>query len=126
MPFPAETILVRRTPKDNPFDRLKVIGVSPIRTARAGEWTGETGDDVIVEALADFASPGTFPDSVLEREFDVEFMPDVITTQVIDPRSRPRVNQLTPEQQFRLAAAEEAKGSKSATKTQRVKTAIGA
>jgi hypothetical protein len=123
MPFPTDTILMRREPKDDPFDRLKVVGVSPIRTARAGEWAGETGNDVIVEALTEFASPGTFPDSVLEREYDVESMPELVTTQVIDPRSRPRVSQLTPEESLRRQAAEIAKGQEK--KSTRQKTAIG-
>lgn len=123
MPFPTDTILTRKKPKKNAYDRIKIVGASPIRTARAGEWAGETGDDIIVEPLTEFAPPTTFPETVLEREYDVESMPDEFD-QVIDPRSRPRVRQLSPEESLRRQARElEAETDERSTRT---KTAITA
>lgn len=125
MPFPTDTILVRkRAKKDHPFNRIKVVGVSPIRGARAtGEWVGESGDDIIVEGLSAFAAPTTFPSTVLERDYDVESMPEVFE-QVIDPRRRPRVSQLSPEESLRRQAAEIEAGK--AEESTREKTAITA
>lgn len=129
MSYPTDTVLVRRESLGDALDHVRVVGNSPIRSARVGEWTGETGSDVIVNAIDEFAAPATLPESVLNREYDIESMPEESNEVVIDPRrARGRVSQIAPEESLRrqAAAAEAAKDEDKPEKPTRGKTAIKA
>lgn len=125
MAYPAETVLVRKDSKNDPFDHISVVGVSPISTSRVGGWAGETGNDVICQPVDEFVAPQQIPESVLNREYEVESMPEVVTETVIDPRrARTRLPQLAPEDQLRQQAAE-AEAQVEKPKRGRARTAIG-
>lgn len=127
MSFPATTILARRTPEDSPLDHITVIGNSPIRTQRAGEWAGETGDDVIVQPIDTFTGPLTVPQSVLDRDYDIEYIPDEGEIVSEDRRvARGRIPLVAPEEQFRRAALAQKAGTAEVQTTSRARTKIKA
>lgn len=107
MAYPTDTTLRRNDPKEDAFDHISVVGNSPIRTSRAGEWVGETGEDVIVQPVEDFAGPQTFPESVLTRDYEVEFMPESSNEIENTPRDRrPKPFTVAPEEALRRKQAD--------------------
>lgn len=119
MSYPNGTILTRRTTKDNKFDRIRIIGPSPIRTASLAEWGGAVnGDLLLVEPLGQerdpesgelrdvFSATEMVPLERIYSDYDVEFEPDLDPTHVEAVTKTRAVRQLTPEEQFRIDARE--------------------
>lgn len=77
------TILTLKEPRSTdeepfPYDRVRVIGVSPINHAAgaAAEWEGASGQGIIVQPETDFAATLDEPIGKLQSLYDVEFVPD--------------------------------------------------
>lgn len=110
MSYPNGTILVRDEMKGDKFDRLSVVGPSPIKTASIGEWGGAAGDSVIVNPIGEvdgqvaFSSPEILPIRAAGELYSIEWEPDPAPTH-IESQPPPRaVRQLTAEEQFRNEA----------------------
>jgi hypothetical protein len=73
------TILVAKNPKgeDYAFDRVRVIGPSPIHHGQAsmGEWVGSDGSGVLVEPLSAFSANIDEPFGKLQAMYDIESVP---------------------------------------------------
>lgn len=106
MSYPTDTILTRREPKGDKFDKLKVVGPSPIKSTAAGEW-GSGGDAIVVHPIGDaedFGPPENLPIRAANEFYEVEYEPDPAPTH-LESQPPPRVaRQLSPEEQFRAEA----------------------
>lgn len=103
--FPPGTILTRNEPKDNPMDRIRVVGLSPVSAPAAAEWGSATeGEAVVVTPADEFGSNEPAPISFLVQAYSVESYPDDFDTgeDVAGDRPRPKnISSLpTPEQAF--------------------------
>lgn len=60
-----------------PYDRVKVVGVSPVNRAaiEGGEWEGPQGQEVIITPLDGFGSTSAEPYGKLQKLYDVEEVP---------------------------------------------------
>lgn len=109
------TILALREPQSTdestyPYDRVKVIGQSPVQhaTASGSMWAGADATGYIIQPLSDFAPTVDKPFGELAEAYEVEEYPtDPFTGDPITPESNPR-NAPSPEQQFAAAAREQA------------------
>lgn len=119
MSYPNGTILTRTDQKGTRFDRIRVIGPSPIRTAQLADWGGAVnGDLILAEPLGKerdeetgelkevFSATEMIPLERLYSDYDVEFEPELEPTHVEAVTRSRTVRQLTPEEQFRIAARE--------------------
>lgn len=113
MSYPNGTILTRDTEKGNKFDRIRIIGPSPIRTASLAEWGGAVnGDLLLVEPLGKedgkevFSATEMVPLERIYSDYRVEYEPDLDPTHIEAVTKTRAVRQLTPEEQFRVAAKE--------------------
>lgn len=104
MSYPTGTILARDTPKDNKYDRVSVVGPSPISHASAGEWAGHGGDAIIVQPVGEFGPPEIMPIRAAAEEYSIEFEPDPAPTHIESAQGGRATRQLAPEEQFRAAA----------------------
>lgn len=113
--FEPGTILALREPQstdDNvyPYDRVEVIGQSPVHhaTASGSVWAGADATGFIVRPLTEFAPTVDKPYGELAAAYEIEEYPnDPITGNPITPESNPR-NAPTPEQILAAAARDEA------------------
>lgn len=65
------------------YNRVRVIGVSPVvHSGRdGGQWVGASGQGVIIEPLAGFASNVDYPLGFIQSKYDIESVPELA-----DPR----------------------------------------
>lgn len=99
------TILALREPQSNedttyPYDRVKVVGQSPVQhvTASGSVWAGADATGFIITPLTDFAPTLDKPLGQLQELYEIEEYPeDPITGEPITPESNPR-NAPSPEQ----------------------------
>jgi hypothetical protein len=126
MSYPQGTILARTATRGDKFDRLEVVGPSPIRKSTvAEEWTGSGGgDQIIVRPIGndDMNATEIVPSGALFEHYGVEYEPDPEFTHVESARPGRPVRQLTPEEQFRATARLE---ESERPKTARARTKIG-
>jgi hypothetical protein len=107
------TILALREPQSTDdqtyaYDRVKVVGQSPVQhaTASGSAWAGADATGYIITPLDDFGPTLDKPYGELADLYEVEEYPtDPITQQPITPENNPR-NAPSPEQQFARAAKE--------------------
>lgn len=112
MSYLPNTVLTRRETKGDALDVVHVVGISPIKQASLAEWSGATGEHVIVAPHVEFGSNEIVPLTVLQAQYEVTEIPEV-EEPAPSPSGRGRVNQtLTPEQQFADAAREQTKAKK--------------
>lgn len=125
MSFAPGTILAKKVTADNAYDRLRVVGPSPIRTATAtGEWTGSGGGDLyICEPIGDgeFHATEIVPSGALYGQYRIESEPPLQPTHIESARPGVPVRQLSPEEQFRLAASQAEVGVVEKPKRQRTR-----
>lgn len=108
--FQSDTILVRREPlstEENPFpyDRIRVIGPSPVVYSASSGWAGVQANGIVVEPLTSFAPNINEPLGKLQQDYTIEYEPPPL-----EFVSRPVVMQAqgkTPEEVFASAAREE-------------------
>ena len=77
--YEPETILARTEPKDNPYDRVRVVGISPIQHSHneaRGDWVGGQSQSILIEPLADFGATLDVPLGQLQELYDVESVPE--------------------------------------------------
>jgi hypothetical protein len=109
MSYAKGTMLRRDEPKGDKFDLVRVVGQSPISSsAAASAWGGNArGDLLIVEPVglpAEFYANELITVDALNAQFTVEWEPDPEPTHVESNQRRTAVRQLSPEEQFRIAA----------------------
>lgn len=79
--YEPETVLTLKEPRSTeekpfPYDRVQVIGQSPINHGTiAEEWTGASGQGVIITPLTDFGSTLDEPYGKLQQMYEVESIP---------------------------------------------------
>lgn len=108
------TVLALREPQSTddsvyPYDRVKVVGQSPVQhaTASGSVWAGADATGFIITPLTDFAPTVDKPLGQLMELYEVEEYPeDPITGQPITPENNPR-NAPSPEQILARAAADQ-------------------
>lgn len=108
------TILALREPQSTedatyPYDRVKVVGQSPVHhvTASGSVWAGADATGFVITPLSDFAPTLDKPLGQLMELYEVEEYPnDPATGLPITPESNPR-NAPSPEQALARAAAEQ-------------------
>lgn len=115
--YDTDTILAAKEPKENdpetgethPYNRLRVIGPSPVSHRDTGDWSGSSAQGVVVEPVANFGANWDKPFGWLQEHYTVESVPEPPmpvenvygipkVTKVIDGHSR-RAG-LTPEEVF--------------------------
>lgn len=86
--YEPETILTLKEPRSQydddgepvklfPYDRVKVIGPSPINHGiTSEEWVGANGQGVIITPLTDFGGTADEPLGKLQALYDVESVPE--------------------------------------------------
>lgn len=103
MSYIEGTILKRDEPKGDKFDRLQVVGQSPIRNTQLGEWAGTGGDCIIVNPIDEFGSPENLPVTIAQSEYHIESEPADAPTHVVREAGPAKaVRQLTPEESIRM------------------------
>lgn len=65
------------TKEEFPYNRVKVVGQSPVSHADKGDWQGTDAAGVIVVPLTNFGSTLDEPFGKLREIYDVESMPEV-------------------------------------------------
>lgn len=115
MTYPIGTILRRKTPYTEDekvhLNRVQVAGEAPSNSAALGEWSGTSGEAVVVQPLDVFGPPESLPIDVGSAQYEVEYMPEPTplitqTEQVTRPVERLRAE--SPEQRFARADREAA------------------
>lgn len=105
MSYGEGTILKRSEPKGDKFDRLTVVGVSPIKSTGLGEWAGSgPGDCIIVNPTDEFGAPQNLPIAIANTEYDIEFEPEEAPTHIVAEPKVTAQRLLTPEESFRRDA----------------------
>lgn len=89
------------------YNRVRVIGESPISHAHKGDWTGQDAAGVILTPLSNFGGTIDYPFGFLRETYDVESIPEVVVEQrtqvrVVDSSSASAGQ--TPEEIFRVEA----------------------
>jgi len=105
------TILALKEPQSTeettyPYDRVKVVGQSPVQhaTASGSVWAGADATGYIITPLEDFGPTVDKPFGQLQELYDIEAYPlDPVTQEPITPENNPR-NQPSPEQLLARAA----------------------
>lgn len=113
--FEPGTVLRLREPEgtdDKPaaYDRVQVVGQSPVQHATASEtaWAGPDAVGFILRPLGEFAPTVDKPLGQLNELYEIESYPtDPATGQPLTPESNPR-NRPSPEQLLRRASEEAA------------------
>lgn len=115
--YTPDTVLVLKQQRDPdpetneefPYNRVKVIGPSPVDHggARGGEWEGTAAQGVVIVPLSNFGSTLDEPYGKLGALYDVESVPDTTievkqTIRVIDSSSQSAGP--TPEEVFAVEA----------------------
>ncbi len=94
--YEPETILTLKEPRGTedepfPYDRVKVIGQSPINHGTASEeWAGANGQGVIIEPLTSFGSTLDEPFGKIQELYTIESVPppvEVVPPKVLTPES---------------------------------------
>lgn len=114
------TVLTLREPqstKDQPFpyDRVRVIGPSPVAHAAAGSWDGVGAQGVVIAPVDEFAANIDEPYGKLQELYNVESEPEqapIIQGRVIEVQDGP-----SPEEQFAAAAKAKPKARAAAKAT---------
>jgi len=112
MSYPSETILIRRDPKGDELDTVKVIGASPIKAATVADWAGAGGEAIIVAPHGEFGANQIMPLSVAAEQYVISWMPEAPGPVVIDPRRASHVRLVSPEETFAAAVREDTKAKK--------------
>lgn len=107
------TILALKEPQSTddfnyPYDRVKVVGQSPVQhaTASGSVWAGADATGYIITPLTDFAPTVDKPFGELSEQYEIESFPlDPITQEPIRPENNPQ-NRPSPEQLLARAAAD--------------------
>lgn len=92
-----------------PYDRVKVVGQSPVQhvSSSGSAWAGADATGYIITPLEEFAPTLDKPYGQLEELYEIEAWPtDPVTGEPLTPEANPR-NVPTPEQILRKAAAEQ-------------------
>lgn len=110
MIFPTDTILERKRPLGKnhnlyPFNKVRVVGRSPIKAPSFSEWEGADGETLLVEPLTAFATHQSMPVSIADRDYTVTYDPPAPegALGINSPDAGPRL--LTAEEQFAREAS---------------------
>lgn len=78
--YATDTILKLREPdEDNPYNRVRVIGPSPVTHASTGEWGGQgNSQGVVLEPLTGFDTNADLPEGRVALLYEVEQEPEPI------------------------------------------------
>jgi hypothetical protein len=82
--YEVDTILKLKEPRnadpetgeDFAYNRVRVIGPSPVSHADKGEWTGADAAGVLLEGLTNFGATLDYPFGFLRTVYDVESIPE--------------------------------------------------
>lgn len=107
--YEAGTILALKEPRGTdetpfPYDRVEVIGQSPISHAATSEWSGAAAQGVIIKPCDEFGSTLDEPEGKLKSIYKVESTPDREVTAEPIRVVRPETAGPTPEEQFESVA----------------------
>jgi hypothetical protein len=149
MSYEPNTLLVRDEPKGDRFDKIRVIGQSPVTSGAAvAEWGGNAQSNVLIvqplgeetetvtyadedgnpetrEQPVTFFATEIIPDEALNRHFSVEYEPDPAPTHVETEQRRRHVRLVAPEEQFRIAHKNDYDREKTEKAIERQRTPIG-
>jgi hypothetical protein len=92
--YDPETILALKVPRpadpetkeDFAYNRVKVIGPSPIGHSDKGDWTGADAAGVIIVPLSNFGGTLDEPFGKLREMYNVESVPEPLVIQAPAPR----------------------------------------
>lgn len=113
-PYPTGTILARRTPEGDDYDRVRVGGhVAAIDNPLKAEWATQTGEGVVVAPADGFGAPKDVPSTVIAEEYIIESEPPEAPVQERKPE---RLR--TAEQQFADEGREATKSAAAASSAQ--------
>lgn len=82
--YAKDTILVLKeqkgadteTGEEFPYNRVEVVGVSPVSHSHRGEWEGGSAEGVLLRPLTNFGATLDEPFGKLQTLYDVESIPD--------------------------------------------------
>lgn len=100
-PYPTDTILTRKVPEGDAYDRVKVVGVTATKDQPLGEeWAGQAGEGLVVQPDPGFGDNRSVTAEQIRKEFDVESFPE----EYEPPVRQRQAPEKSPEQQFAEAA----------------------
>lgn len=78
--YQPDTILKLKEPRSKegepfPYDRVRVVGQSPVSTPTPNAWEGAMGQSVLIEPVSDFGSVVDEPFGKLQTLYEVESLP---------------------------------------------------
>lgn len=69
--FTVGTILERKEKKNNPYDKVKIVGLDPLKSPDSAEWAAAGNHGILVQPVDSFGNTATIPFEKLSNNFKI-------------------------------------------------------